>query len=232
MKEFFSNNDKRRNEEGRKPERRKDKGGRNTEFERRHQAGRVADQVPSYCLCALTLVHSGWGGCCRPACSTQSWSTQYTVQYTVIQRLLSSCLQYIVRDTDTIFVLTATPFVLTDNPFLLTDTPFLLTDTPFVLTDTPFALTDNPFLLTDTPFELTDTPFVLTDTPFVLTDTPSVLYPYWDERRDTRSNIPLRLKKFPRAKPEGTLEGGGMYLTVYPELSPNTDSISFYQILG
>ena len=27
----------------------------------------------------------------------------------------------------------------------------------------------------------------------------TVLYPYEDERRDIRSNIPLRLKKFPRA---------------------------------
>ena len=41
-----------------------------------------------------------------------------------------------------------------------------------------------------------------------------------------RSKIPLRLKEFPRAKPEGTPEGGGVYLTVYPELSPNTDIIS------
>ena len=41
------------------------------------------------------------------------------------------------------------------------------------------------------------------------------------------SNIPLRLKEFPRAKPEGTLEGKGIYLTVYLKSSPNTDSISF-----
>ena len=34
-------------------------------------------------------------------------------------------------------------------------------------------------------------------------------------------------KEFPKAKPEGTPEGGGVYLTVYPELSPNTDIISF-----
>ena len=27
--------------------------------------------------------------------------------------------------------------------------------------------------------------------------------------------------------PEGTPEGGGVYLTVYPELSPNTDIMSF-----
>ena len=40
-------------------------------------------------------------------------------------------------------------------------------------------------------------------------------------------NIPLRLKEFPRAKPKGTPEGGGVYLTVYPESSPNTDIISF-----
>ena len=30
-----------------------------------------------------------------------------------------------------------------------------------------------------------------------------------------------------RAKPEGTPEGKGVYLTVYPESSPNIDSISF-----
>ena len=40
-----------------------------------------------------------------------------------------------------------------------------------------------------------------------------------------RSNIPLCLKELPRAKPEGTLEGEGVYLTVYTESSPNTDSI-------
>ena len=45
--------------------------------------------------------------------------------------------------------------------------------------------------------------------------------------RTRRSNIPLRLKEFLRAKPEGTPEGKGVYLTVYPELSPNTDSTSF-----
>ena len=56
-----------------------------------------------------------------------------------------------------------------------------------------------------------------------------LLYPYWDERRDIRSNIPLRLKEFPSAKSEGTPEGKveGVYLTVYPESSPNTDSVSF-----
>ena len=42
-----------------------------------------------------------------------------------------------------------------------------------------------------------------------------------------RSNIPLCLKELPRAKPEGTLEGEGVYLTVCPESSPNTDSILF-----
>ena len=42
-----------------------------------------------------------------------------------------------------------------------------------------------------------------------------------------QSNIPLRLKEFPRAKPEGTPVVGGVYLTVYPESSPNTDIISF-----
>ena len=38
---------------------------------------------------------------------------------------------------------------------------------------------------------------------------------------------PLPRKEFPRAKPKGTREGKGVYLTVYPESSPNTDSISF-----
>ena len=33
--------------------------------------------------------------------------------------------------------------------------------------------------------------------------------------------------EFPRVKPEGTPEGGGVYLTVYPEPSPNTDILSF-----
>ena len=40
-------------------------------------------------------------------------------------------------------------------------------------------------------------------------------------------NIPLHLKEFMRAKPAGTPEGEGVYLTVYLESSPNTDSISF-----
>ena len=31
----------------------------------------------------------------------------------------------------------------------------------------------------------------------------------------------------PRANPEGTPEGKGLYLTVYPESSPNTDILSF-----
>ena len=59
-----------------------------------------------------------------------------------------------------------------------------------------------------------------------------VLYPYEDETWDIQSNIALRLRKFPRAKPEGTPEGEGVYLTVYPESSPNTDSISFKHSLG
>ena len=40
-------------------------------------------------------------------------------------------------------------------------------------------------------------------------------------------NIPLGLKEFPRAKPKGTPNAKGVYLTIYPELCPNTDSISF-----
>ena len=54
-----------------------------------------------------------------------------------------------------------------------------------------------------------------------------ILCPYQDETRDIRSNIHPRLKEFPRAKPEGTPETEGVYLTVHPELSFNTDSISF-----
>ena len=40
-----------------------------------------------------------------------------------------------------------------------------------------------------------------------------------------QSNIPLRLKEFSRAKHKGTPEGKGVYLTVYPELSPNIEII-------
>ena len=50
---------------------------------------------------------------------------------------------------------------------------------------------------------------------------------YKDKTRDIWSNIHLCLMKFPRAKPKGTPEGEGVYLTEYPELSPNTDSMSF-----
>ena len=39
--------------------------------------------------------------------------------------------------------------------------------------------------------------------------------------------ISLCLKEFPKAKPKGTPEGKGVYLTVYPESSPNMGSISF-----
>ena len=42
--------------------------------------------------------------------------------------------------------------------------------------------------------------------------------------RGGESNKPLRLKEFPRAKPEKTSEGEGVDLTIYPESSPNTDS--------
>ena len=34
-----------------------------------------------------------------------------------------------------------------------------------------------------------------------------ILYPYYEERRDIRSNTPLRLKEFPTVKSEGTPEG-------------------------
>ena len=54
-----------------------------------------------------------------------------------------------------------------------------------------------------------------------------ILCSYLDETRDIRSNITLCPKEFPRAKPKGTPEGKGLYLTVYPESSPNTDIISF-----
>ena len=54
-----------------------------------------------------------------------------------------------------------------------------------------------------------------------------ILYPYSDKRKDRQSNIPLGLKEFPRAKPEGTPEGESVYLTVYPKSSPISDSILF-----
>ena len=41
-----------------------------------------------------------------------------------------------------------------------------------------------------------------------------------------RSNIPLHLKEFPRAKPEVTPEGEGIYLTEYPDLSPSLKSLT------
>ena len=42
-----------------------------------------------------------------------------------------------------------------------------------------------------------------------------IWYPNLDEKRDIRSNIALSL----RAKPMGTPEGKGLYLTMYPKLS-------------
>ena len=35
------------------------------------------------------------------------------------------------------------------------------------------------------------------------------------------------LEGVPKGKPEGTPEGRGVYFTVHPESSPNTDSIYF-----
>ena len=49
-----------------------------------------------------------------------------------------------------------------------------------------------------------------------------ILYTYKNERRNMRSNIPLCMKEFP-----GTPEGKEIYFTVYPDSSPNTDSLSF-----
>ena len=57
----------------------------------------------------------------------------------------------------------------------------------------------------------------------VLTDIVSVL----GREEGSMVKYTLRLKEFPRAKPTGTSEGGGEYWTVYPELSPNTDILSF-----
>ena len=48
-----------------------------------------------------------------------------------------------------------------------------------------------------------------------------------NKTRDIRSNILLHLKEFPRANPEATPEGEGVYLTIYFKLSPNTDNVSF-----
>ena len=53
------------------------------------------------------------------------------------------------------------------------------------------------------------------------------LYLYQDETRDIQSNITLCLMEFSRAKPKGNTEGKGLYVTAYPELSLNTDIISF-----
>ena len=61
----------------------------------------------------------------------------------------------------------------------------------------------------------------------IYSKTTCLLYLYQDKRRDIWSNIHLCLKEFPRAKPEATPEDKGVYLTVYPESSPKTDSISF-----
>ena len=44
--------------------------------------------------------------------------------------------------------------------------------------------------------------------------------------RDKRYTVNYT-KEFPRAQPKGTPEDKGVYLTVYPESSTNTDSISF-----
>ena len=46
--------------------------------------------------------------------------------------------------------------------------------------------------------------------------------------RDVRSNLGLCLLEFPRAKPKGTEKG--LFLTIYPKLSPNTDIINFSRI--
>ena len=50
-------------------------------------------------------------------------------------------------------------------------------------------------------------------------------YPYREERRDIRSNIPLCLKEFPRAKPEGTpyILSWILTQTVYHSLQWNTE---------
>ena len=40
-----------------------------------------------------------------------------------------------------------------------------------------------------------------------------ILNPYQDKTWDVRSKITLCLKEFPRAKPEGTPEGKGLYTT-------------------
>ena len=57
------------------------------------------------------------------------------------------------------------------------------------------------------------------------------MYAYQDKTRDIQSNIVLRLREIPRAKLKGTPEDGGLYLTVYPESSPNMGSISFLRTI-
>ena len=57
--------------------------------------------------------------------------------------------------------------------------------------------------------------------------TPGLLKTLYCIRIRTRQGM----RECPRAKPEGTPEGGGLYLTVYPESSPNTGSITFLRII-
>ena len=56
------------------------------------------------------------------------------------------------------------------------------------------------------------------------------LYPYKNKTGDIRSTIALCLREFPRAKPEGTPEGEGLYLTTYPEMSQMSQRISMLLI--
>ena len=48
--------------------------------------------------------------------------------------------------------------------------------------------------------------------------------PYDDSTWDIRSNISLCVQEFPWASPSGNPSGKGVYLTVYPFSSSNTDT--------
>ena len=58
-----------------------------------------------------------------------------------------------------------------------------------------------------------------------------MLIMFYDETNDILSNITLCLSEFQRAKSKGTPKGTGLYLTIYPELSNNTDMVSFLRII-
>ena len=45
----------------------------------------------------------------------------------------------------------------------------------------------------------------------------------YDEARDIQSNTALLVREYQRARPKGTLEDKGLYLTVFPESNSSTE---------